>query len=98
MVPWAFDVLMGSRQTLDLAVGLAEYLHEEAVVAGFGHGGQVENFCFEDLKGCQMWALGDLMVGPAVELDNANLGLVSRDSYRQWLVAVAGVVAPLSSR
>jgi hypothetical protein len=83
MVPWAFDVLMGLRRTLNLVVGLAECLHGEAVAAGFGHGGQVENFCFEDLKGCQMWVSGDLMVGPAVELDSANLDLVSRDSYRQ---------------
>ena len=83
MVPWAFDVLMGLRRTLHLVVELAEYLHGEAVVAGFDHGGQVENFYFEDLKGCQMWVLGDLMVGPAVELDNANPGLVSRDSDRQ---------------
>jgi hypothetical protein len=52
-------------------------------VAGFGHGGQVENFYFEDLKGCQMWVLGDLTAGLAVGLDNANLGLVSRGSYRQ---------------
>jgi hypothetical protein len=83
MVPWVFDVLMGLRRTLNSVVGLAEYLHGEAVVAGFGHGAQVENFCFGDLKGCPTWVLDDLMVGPAVELDNANLGLVSRDSYRQ---------------
>jgi hypothetical protein len=83
MALWAFDVPMGLRRTLNLVVGLAEYLHGEAAVAGFGHGGQVENFCFEDPKGCQMWLLGDLMVDPAVEVDNANLGLVSRGSYRQ---------------
>jgi hypothetical protein len=92
-----FDALVGLRQTPNLVVRLAEYLHGEAVVAGFGHGGQVENFCFEDLKGCQMWALDGLMVGPAVELDSVNLDSVSRGSYRQELVAVAGVVAPLSS-
>lgn len=92
-----FDALVGLRRTPNLVVGLAEYLHGEAVVAGFGHGGQVENFCFEGLKGCQMRALDGLMVGPAVELDSANLGSVSRGSYRQQLVAVAGVVAPLSS-
>ena len=45
---------MGLRRTPNLAVGLAEYLHGEAVVAGFGHGGQVENFYSEDLKGCRM--------------------------------------------
>ena len=78
-----FDALVGLRQTPNLVVGLAEYLHGEAVVAGFGHGGQVENFCFEDLKGCQMWALDGLMVGPAVELDSVNLDSVSRGSYRQ---------------
>jgi hypothetical protein len=88
---------MGLRWTPNSVVGPAEYLHGEAVVAGFGHGGQIESFCFEDLKGCQMWALDDLMVGPAVELDSANLGSVFRGSYRQQLVAVAGVVAPLSS-
>ena len=73
---------MGLRRTPNLAVGLAEYLHGEAVVAGFGHGGQVENFYSEDLKGYRMWALDGLMVGPAVELDSANLGSVSRGSYR----------------
>jgi hypothetical protein len=74
---------MGLRRTPNLAVGLAEYLHGEAAAVGFGHGGQVENFCSEDLKGCQMWALDGLTVGPAVELDSANLGSVSRGSYRQ---------------
>ena len=73
---------MGLKRTPNSVVGLAAYLHGEAVVEGFGHGAQVENFCFEDPKGCQMWALGDLMVDPAVELDNANLGLVSRGSYQ----------------
>jgi hypothetical protein len=77
-----FDALVGLRRTPNLVVGLAEYLHGEAVVAGFGHGGQGENFCFEDPKGCQMRALDGLTVGPAVELDSANLGSVSRGSYR----------------
>jgi hypothetical protein len=45
---------MGLRRTSNLAVGLAEYLHGEAVVVGFGHAALTENFCFEDLKECPM--------------------------------------------